>query len=1002
MKSSANVKLAFALLFCSFSALAGRGSSLPEIVQFNRDIRPILADNCYACHGTDKNKRKAELRLDTREGLFSPTKDAYPVVPGKLRLSELYQRITSQDANEMMPHGGKRLSSQQITLIKRWIEQGAKWEDIWSFSTLTRPPVPPVKNVAWVKNPVDNFILWRLQKEKLAPSPEADRRTLIRRLSFDLTGLPPTPEETQAFIEDKDPQAYEKLVDRLMASHHYGERQAVYWLDEVRYADTEGYHADNYQSVYPYRDYVIDAFNKNMRFDQFTIEQLAGDLLTNATMSQKIASTYNRLNRTTEEGGAQPKEYLAKYAADRVRTTSMTWLGATLGCAECHDHKFDPYKTRDFYNFEAFFADIKEEGVGAPQGSPAPSEQQAAEMKKLEEDKARLQKVLDTSTPELATAQSNWEKTFAGQTSFNLGEWQTIGPFTATNYDAAYKETFEPEKEIDLAKTYHRKDEFAWLAPQTEGDTNFLAPPEVEMRWLARPGWSDGVVHNGFQTGPAATYLYRTIEVKVAGTMHLSLGSGDGIKVWMDKTEVLNKPEKRATAPDQDKITVHLHAGENKLLMKIVDEGDNSGFYFKAGEYDPENMPAELKIRAQDRTEQQKIELAKYYRTIAPALEATRTELATAKQKYDGLVKDSPTTLSTMAVAPRVMRVLPRGNWMSEAGDIVSPAVPSFLPHADLGEGRATRLDLARWLIARDNPLTARVFVNRLWKMFYGMGISKTLDDSGMRSEWPVHPELLDWLATEFRDSGWDMKHMVKLMVMSDTYRQSSVADKKLQERDPFNRLLARQSSFRLDAEMVRDNALAISGLLVDKVGGPSVKVYQPAGYWDMMNFPKRTYQSDHGESQYRRGLYTFWCRTFLQPSVQAFDAPSREECTVERVYSNTPLQALALLNDPTYVEAARVLAEQVVRKAGTNVEDRINWTFMRALDRKPNPEEFQVLNGFAHKQINRYATNPADAEKLIGAGEWPVPKDLKAPELAAWTSISRVVLNLHETITRY
>lgn len=1002
MKSGTYLNLAFALFLGSFSIQAGWGSSLSETVRFNRDIRPILADNCYSCHGPDSNKRKAKLRLDTKEGLFSPAKDAYPVVPAKLRLSELYHRITSHDSAEIMPHTGKRLSSRQVALIKRWIEQGAKWEDIWSFNPLVRPLVPPVKTTAWLKNPIDNFIQARLQKEDLAPSPEADRRTLIRRLSFDLAGLPPTPEETQAFIEDKDPQAYEKLVDRLLASHHYGERLAVYWLDEVRYADTEGYHADNYQSVYPYRDYVIDAFNTNLRFDQFTIEQLAGDLLPNATMAQKVASTYNRLNRTTEEGGAQPKEYLAKYAADRVRTTSMTWLGATLGCAECHDHKFDPYKTKDFYSFEAFFADIKEEGVGVPQGSPAPSKEQSAEIKQLEETVARLQKVLDTATPELAAAQLEWEKTFAGQTSFTMGDWQTIGPFTATNYDAAFKEAFEPEKEVDLAKTYHHKDELGWLAPPPEDTPNLLAPQGIEMHWLARPEWKDGVVHNGFQTGPAATYLYRTINVKVGGMMPLSLGSGDGIKVWMDKAEVLNKPVKRAAAPDQEKISVHLHAGENKLLLKIVDEGDKSGFYFKPGQYEPENMPVQLRVDARDRTQQQKDELAKFYRTLAPSLDATRTDLTVAKQKRDTLVKDTPTTLATVAVAPRVMRVLPRGNWMSEAGEIVTPAVPSYLPHSESGEQRATRLDLARWLVARDNPLTARVFVNRLWKLFYGTGISKTLDDSGVRGEWPTHPELLDWLAMEFMDSGWDVKHMVKLMVMSNTYRQTSATNNKLQERDPFNRLLARQSSFRLDAEMVRDNALAISGLLVDKVGGPSVKIYQPPGYWDMLNFPKRTYQSDRGESQYRRGLYTFWCRTFLQPSVQAFDAPSREECTVERVNSNTPLQALALLNDPTYVEAARVLGEQVVRKAGTNVEDRINWTFMRALDRKPNPEELAVLNEFARKQINRYATNQADAGKLISAGEWPVPKDLKAPELAAWTSISRVVLNLHETMTRY
>ncbi len=1002
MKFGANLNLAFAGLFFLLCASTERAESLPETVHFNRDIRPILSENCYSCHGWDSNKRKAGLRLDTREGLFLAARDAYPVVPGKLRLSELYQRITSRDPKERMPHTGKKLTSRQVTLVKRWIEQGAKWEDHWAFEPVVRPTPPRVKQAEWVKNPIDNFILARLQKERLAPSPEADRRTLIRRLSFDLTGLPPTPEAAQAFIEDKDPQAYEKLVDRLLASTHYGERMAVYWLDEVRYADTEGFHADNYQSVYPYRDYVINAFNTNMPFDRFTIEQLAGDLLPNATLTQKVASTYNRLNRTTEEGGAQPKEYLAKYAADRVRTTSMTWLGATLGCAECHDHKFDPYKTKDFYSFEAFFADIKEQGVGAPVGSLVPNEEQAAQLKKWGDETDRLQKILDTPTPELAAAQLAWEKDFAEKIHVTPGDWQSIGPFAATNYDTAFDQAFEPETEIELSKIYRREDELGWLAPPSDDTAELITTPEIELRWRARPEWKDGAVHNVIPGRQSATYLYRTIQTKAAGALPVSLGSGEGIRVWVDKQGVLTNSAKRVAAADQDKISLHLNAGTNEVLIKIVNDDHNGGFYFKAGEFVPVGSPVELKIPAATRTAEQKDDLARFYRTVAPLLECTRTNLANAKEKHDAVVKDCPTTLATVAVTPRVIRVLPRGNWMSEAGEIVTPAVPPFLPHVEPSTNRATRLDLAKWLVAKNNPLTARVYVNRLWKLFYGTGIFKTLDDSGMRAEEPTHPELLDWLAMEFMDSGWDIKHVVKMMVMSETYRQISTPTKKLEERDPFNRLLARQSSYRLDAEMVRDNALAISGLLVDKIGGPSVKVYQPAGYWDMMNFPKRTYESDHGPSQYRRGLYTFWCRTFLQPSIQAFDAATREECSVERVNSNTPSQALALLNDPTYVEAARVLAEQVVRKAGTNVEDRINWTFMRALDRKPNAEEFQVLDGLARKQIDRYASHPEDATNLISAGEWAVPKDLKPQELAAWTSISRVVLNLHETITRY
>jgi hypothetical protein len=465
------------------------------------------------------------------------------------------------------------------------------------------------------------------------------------------------------------------------------------------------------------------------------------------------------------------------------------------------------------------------------------------------------------------------------------------------------------------------------------------------------------------------------------------------------KSVLTNKVE-RVANPDEEQIDVQLQAGENKLLLKIVNDQGDSGFYFQPGV--TSNMVALLNTPAKDRKADQKTELAKYYRSIAPELEKSQADLAAANTEQTDFLKSIPTTLATVSVEPRVTRVLPRGNWMSDAGEIVSPAVPAFLARFPAGKERQTRLDLAKWIVARDNPLTARVYVNRLWKMYFGTGISKTLDDFGTRGEWPTHPELLDWLATEFMDNGWDIKHLVKLMVMSHTYRQTAVASDALRERDPDNRLLARQSSFRLDAEMVRDNALAVSGLLVDKIGGPSVKPYQPAGYWDQLNFPTRTWEADHGDALYRRGLYTYWCRTFMQPSLQAFDAPGREECTIERVNSNTPLQALVLLNDPTYVEAARCLAEKIVRQGGQKVDDRIDWTFMRTLDRKPNKEEAGLLRKLFDQEYDRYARNAADAKELISIGERPVPKDLNRGELAAWTSVARVVLNLHETITRY
>lgn len=970
-----------AFLACSGPSPRCWASSPPYAVQFNRDIRPILSDNCFQCHGPDKDKRKAKLRLDTKEGLFGEIEGRHPIVPGQLDQSEVYRRITTTDPDELMPQpkSGKVLSPQQIALIKRWIEQGAKWEGHWAYIPPTRPPVPLVRKRSWPQNPIDHFVLARLEAEGLHPSPEADPRTLIRRLSFDLTGLPPTPEEVAAFSKDKSPHAYEKLVDRLLASPHYGERMAMHWLDLVRYADTDGFHADNYRSVFPYRDYVIRAFNDNMPFDRFTVEQIAGDLLPNATMTERVASTYNRLYRTTEEGGAQPKEYLAKYSADRVRTTSTVWLGSTVGCAECHDHKFDPFTAKDFYSLAAFFADLKEQGVGKPEGGFVLNDAQAVELKRLDSEIPRWQEVLDTPTPALNSAQAQWEQRWASQPPPHLSQWQAIGPFHAESFDAAYATVFDPEKEIDLAKSYR----------------------DGKLKWKARPEWEDGKVHGDLKGENAATYLYRTITAGTAQPLSLALGSDDSIKVWLNGKEVLAHHVSRGVAPDQENVTVQLQAGENKLLMKIVNGSSGYGFYFKPGASAPENIAGILKVAAQERTEKQKDELTKYFRSITPELDETRAQLAATKKQKDEFLKNIPTTLLAMTVEPRVMRILPRGNWMNDSGDIVTPALPEFLAHAPAKEGRATRLDLAQWLASRDNPLAARVFVNRLWRLYFGTGLSKNLDDLGAQGEWPKHPGLLDWLAVEFMESGWDIKHLVKLIVLSNVYRQSSLGADELRERDPDNRLLARQSRFRLDAEIVRDNALFVSGLLAGSVGGPSVKPYQPAGYWDQLNFPKRTYESDHGAAAYRRGLYTYWCRTFLHPSLLAFDAPSREECTANRVTSNTPLQALVLLNDPTYVEAARVFAERILRKGGPKLTDRLNWAFSQALDRKPTRKEIEALSNLCRKELERYTADQEAAGKLIRTGEWPVPKDLDATELAAWTSVSRVILNLHETITR-
>ena len=767
-----------------------------EPVQFNRDIRPILSNHCFNCHGPDAGTREADLRLDTRAGLLGDGKEAAGViVPGQIEESPLWQRISSSDPFEQMPppEYGKPLTAQQKDLIRQWIEQGAAWQGHWAFVPPTRPAVPQVQHDQWPANAVDSFLLARMEAAGVSPSPPADRATLLRRLSLDLTGLAPTPAETAAFLSDTRPGAWERQVERLLASPHFGERLAVYWLDLVRYGDSGGYHSDNTVHISPYRDYVIHAFNDNLPFDRFTREQLAGDLLPSPTTEQIVAAGYNRLNKTTEEGGAQGAEYLAKYAADRVRTTAGAWLGATLGCAECHDHKYDPYTMRDFYSFAAFFADVKEQGKYAGNGRR------------------------------------------------------------------------EPET---------------------------MVPSRFQESHLARLAQEQTQLEARLAQGPAA---------------------GE-------------------------------QAAIEQRLAALADE--------------------------------------------RKAIEADFTR-----------------TMITVAVQPREMRILPRGNWMDRTGEVVQPAVPQFLEptslHQTASQRRLTRLDLANWIASPDNPLTARVFVNRLWKLFYGAGLSRDLDDVGAQGQWPTHPALLDYLAVEFVERGWDIKHLVRLMVAAQAYRQTSLPSDELLEADPANELFARQNRWRLEAEFIRDHALATSGLLVRHLGGKSVYPYQPAGYWDHLNFPTRKWTADTGANQYRRGLYTHWQRTFLHPMLLAFDAPSREECTAQRAVSNTPKAALTLLNDPSFVEAARMLAARSLREGPADDTARIDWLWQQVLARPPVEEEAAVLAELLAANRSHYQSSPEQAKKLLSVGQAAAPSGLKAAEVAAWTAVCRTLLNLHETITR-
>ena len=765
-----------------------------EPVDFNREVRPLLSDRCFQCHGPDEEHRKGDLRLDLEDAAT-----AEAIVPGQPDKSSLLLRITHLDADERMPPEelGKPLSKQEIELIRRWIGEGAEWSEHWAYVPPMRHDQPIVGDEEWALNWVDRFVLAGLEAEGLKPSADTDRATLIRRVTFDLTGLPPAPEEVEAFLEDSDPGAYEQLVDRLLESSHFGERMAVYWLDLVRFADTVGYHGDQTHSISPYRDYVIDAFNDGMRFDQFTREQLAGDLLADATIQQKVATGYNRLLQTSHEGGVQEKEYLAIYAADRVRNLSGVWMGATLGCSQCHDHKYDPYKAKDFYSMAAFFADV---------------------------DEAQHLSKGDNSLP----------------TS---------------------------------------------------------RPPEMT---------------------------------------------------------VLSRKDQRLVNELDEKIK-ELEAREDAL------ETAGSG-------------------------------------------ESLDQALRDLKAEREQIGKRTRRTMVTESISPRTIRVLPRGNWLDDSGPVVSSAIPEFLGRLEMGEKRASRLDLANWLTDPENGsgrLTARVFANRFWYLMFGVGLARVLDDFGGQGEPPVYPELLDNLSMEFVDNGWNVKQMMKLLAMSRAYRQSSLESEMLRERDPYNRLVARQSRYRMPAEMIRDNALAVSGLLVDELGGASVKPYQPAGYYRHLNFPPRTYQHDNDGRQWRRGVYVHWQRQFLHPMLKALDAPSREECTAERPRSNTPLAALTLMNDTTFVEAARVFAARLLREVESSDELRLDRAYLYAVSRRPDDLERKILLRLLESDRRVYKADLGAAKLLVQTGLAPVADDLDVAELAAWTGVARAILNVNETMTR-
>ncbi len=988
-------------------------------VRFNRDIRPILADKCFVCHGPDENERQADLRLDVREDATADRDGTPAVAPGNASKSELIRRIAAADEDERMPPGdsGRSLSNSERATLRRWIEEGAEYEDHWSYTRPARVK-PPSIGTSKV-TPIDAFVIDRLKRAGWRLSPEADRRTLIRRITFDLTGLPPTAERVEAFANSKSKRAYEELVDELLASEHYGERLAELWLDAVRYADTNGIHGDNHREHWLYRDYVIRSFNANKPFDVFTREQLAGDLGDNPTREQRIGSGYNRLNMTTREGGAQAKEYRAKYAADRVRNAATVWLGSTMGCAECHDHKFDPFSQRDFYSFAAFFADVDEIAVGAQRPERIPTPEQLKKLAELDAAIPPLTEKLNTATPVLAKAQEAWE----AELRTNRTEWTLVEPLAFESKGGA---KLEPQKDHSVLVTGAKPDRDVYTV-SFQAEEAFTALRLEAIPDPSAPAKGPGRAGNGnFVVTEVEVHVNdKRVELAVASSEHSQQGwpakaaaDGNNDTGWavLPRVGKLNSLvlEAKADSPAGEvRVVIHQNHGRGThTLARFRLATTNRPRPVVASAHGlPAGIEAILALVAKDRTQKQQNQIAAHYRSVAPALQGVRDQLKKLNQQRKSIADSAPLLLVTKSIKPRVMRVLPRGNWLDDSGPVVSPDTPSFLPRLPNSDeansdkpnsGKsASRAELAEWIVAKENPLTARVFVNRLWGLAFGEGIVRSMGDFGAQGEWPTHPALLDNLAVDFQESNWDVKAIVKQIVMSQAYRQSSEASAEMVEKDPYNRLLARQNRYRLPAEMIRDNALSVSGLIVHRVGGPSVKPYQPFGYWSHLNFPKRIYKPDEGSDQYRRGLYTYWCRTFLHPSMVAFDAPSREECTVHRARSNTPLAALVLLNDPTYVEAARAMAERVLTSPAENDGERLNFLYQQALNREPKPAEAKIIMALFARHLSDYQADQEQAEGIQKNGFRKKAEPLDAAQMAAWTSVCRVVFNLHEFVYR-
>jgi hypothetical protein len=1000
-------------------------------VEFNRDIRPILSDKCFTCHGPDAAHRQTAMRFDLESSAKAKLKSGrFAIVPGDPANSEMYRRVSSQDKAVRMPPaylGKEPLSAREIAVIKAWIEQGAVWQPFWSFIPPKRPPIPPVNNSAWVTNPIDAFILSRLDREKLHPSPEADKATLIRRVSLDLTGLPPTPPEVNAFAADNSPAAYEHVVDRLLASPRYGERMAFRWMEAARYGDTNGYQTDGPRDMWRWRDWVIDAFNSNKPFDQFTIEQLAGDLLPNATLSQKIATGFNRNHRTNGEGGIIPEEYRVEYVADRAQTTSTVWMGLTVACARCHDHKYDPISQKNFYQMFAYFNNIpNEKGFSYNYGNEepyikAPLPEQQQELSAMDNAITAKQASFDAMRPRIEKDQHRWEETLkknsADDWTVKRGLVFQSTPQTTMVNAFHFNDTPPVEIQKDIAR-FGYLDPFtfsAWIRPESEKSGLFSQSEDYFEGTGHGLYILDGklrlhIIHRWTDLG---IRLEMAEKLKLNEWQHVTVTydgkrKASGIRIYVNgelqKTNILF-----------DQLNEPFHVDE-KVPFRI---GSAGGLRFKGSIADirvykvaltpkeaaaiaaPETLAQIAAIRPAERIHSQaeKMELGFLETAALPAVQSARTSLIALREKREKFYESIPTVMiMSDGDKPRDTFLLKRGAYDSP-GEKVTPGVPDILPQPPASYPK-NRLGLARWMVDKSNPLTARVAVNRYWQSYFGIGIVKTVDDFGSQGEWPAHPELLDWLATEFMQSGWDIKHIQKLIVMSSTYRQSSRVTPELLEKDPENRLLARGPHIRLGPEVLRDQDLLAAGLLVEKIGGPSVKPYQPSGLWQELG-GGNGYVQDKGEGLYRRSLYTYWKRTVAPPFMVIFDSPNREVCTVYENRTNTPLQALDLMNDVTFLEASRKLAERMITEGGSNAEHRIPYGFELLLARQPKPQEAAILSKTLNKFEETYKNSPDAAAKFLAEGESSIRPGVDKPELAAYTAVASLILNLDAAINK-